>query len=634
MLWYHLSRSRTHKERRSQVLDHDPTFLGHIREVTGSTVTVALARSVDSGLSVIGGKTYRVGQVGSFVRVPQGYYELFGVVSSVGAAAPSEQMSASAESGRWMQVELVGEALGGTFERGVSQYPNIGEPVHLAVEEQLRKLYQVEGEGHPVIGALSSAESIPARIALNQLVTRHSAVLGSTGCGKSTTVATLLRAVADPGERVERYPSARILLLDVHGEYSKPLASVSQVFSVEPQAGEDELSVPYWALHTEDLLEFLIGGLDDRREVAFRDKILELKRESHERQSYPGANLASITVDTPLPYSLARLWYELMDFEVATFEGDLRDEPALVHKGDPAQLIPPVYKPHAMGSKGPFLNSAALGIRRPLNLVQSRMLDKRYSFLLSPGPWTPGLDGRTTKDLDQLLEGWMGGPNPVTILDLSGVPSLVLERLIGSILNIIYEALFWSREKSEGGFERPLLIVMEEAHRYLSGDASGTALEVVRRIAKEGRKYGVGAMIVSQRPSEVDETVLSQCGTLVAMRLTNPADRSRVHGTLPDGLVGLLDALPILRNGEAIVTGEAASLPMRCRIILPEEQYRPRSEDPEVTSRWQLDRRVEGYDRVVASWRAQSAYAVADELQIQRVPVHDKREQSEGIENG
>ena len=144
---------------------------------------------------------------------------------------------------------------------------------------------------------------------------------------------------------------------------------------------------------------------------------------------------------------------------------------------------------------------------------------------------------------------------PITILDLSGVPSGVLERLVGSILKIVYEALFWSREKTEGGIERPLLIVMEEAHRYMSSRSAGTASEVIQRIAKEGRKYGVGAMVVSQRPSDVDETVLSQCGTFFALRLSNPEDRARVRGTLPDGLVGLLDVLPILRTGEAIVTG-------------------------------------------------------------------------------
>ncbi len=269
------------------------------------------------------------------------------------------------------------------------------------------------------------------------------------------------------------------------------------------------------------------------------------------------------------------------------------------------------------------MNQQALGITRQLDLLRSRLLDRRFDFLLHPGPWEPDLEGTPKADLDELLRGWLGSPKPVTILDLSGIPSTILERLVGAILKITYEALFWSREKTEGGVERPSLVVMEEAHRYLGAQAKGLALEMAKRVAKEGRKYGVGAMVISQRPSEVDETVLSQCGTFFALRLSNPDDRARVRGTLPDGLTGLLDVLPVLRTGEAIVTGEAAKLPMRCRVELPAEEHRPRSEDPAVSQKWGMQKRDEGYGRVVASWRAQSPRAVTEELNIERVAVSD-----------
>ena len=605
------------------VLSHDPTYLGTVAAVSGSALTVHLAPSIASGLSIINGHTYRVGQVGSFVRVPQGYQDLFGVVSEVGANAVPDHVDSVDDTGRWMRVELVGETVGGVFERGVSQYPNIGDFIHLAIEEDLRKIYDIRGQGYVMIGTLSSAESIPAKIALNELVTRHSAIVGSTGSGKSTTIASLLRAITTADIGSEEYPSARVLMLDVHGEYSVPLADVAQVYSVEPQYGEERLFIPYWALDTEDLLDFLTGGLDDNRGMAFTDKIFDLKLASHNAQQFPGVDPTSITVDAPLPFSLKKLWYELIDFEITTYEGKNRDQPTLQDKGDPTTLTPPVYKPHAMGTAGPFLNQQAFGIQRPLNLLRSRLLDRRYDFLLRPGPWDPDLDGKPEKDLDELFHGWLGGDKPITILDLSGVPSGVLERLVGSILKIIYEALFWSREKTEGGIERPLLVVMEEAHRYLSDRSDSTASEVVQRIVKEGRKYGMGAMVVSQRPSEVNETVLSQCGTFFAMRLSNPSDRMRVQGTLPDGLVGLLDVLPILRTGETIVTGEAAKLPMRCRVTLPAKQHRPRSEDPEVSTKWRLKRRDEGYERVVASWRAQSPLAVTQDLDINRIPIDD-----------
>lgn len=607
------------------MLKHDPTYLGAVASVTGSSVSVQLAQSIASGLAIVEGRAYKIGQVGSFVRIPQGYQDLFGIVSEVGAKAETEtDQPLSVNSGRWMQVQLVGEAIAGLFERGISQYPNIGDSVHITTESSLARIYGTTELGQVAIGSLSSAESIPAKLAIDELVTRHSAILGSTGSGKSTTVASLIRSITSPQAGDKGYPSARILMLDIHGEYPEAMKDIATVFSIDPRPGENELRIPYWALNVSELLDFLTGGVEDQRETAFTDKIFDLKIQSHSASKFPGVDEQSITVDTPLPFSLKKLWYDLIDFEIATFEGPDRDISTLQDAGNADELVPPRYRPHAMGAQGPFLNQQAVGIRRQLNLLRSRLLDRRYDFILHPGPWEPDLAGSTAQDLDALLAGWIGGPQPITILDLSGVPSAVLERLVGSILNIVYESLFWSREKAEGGINRPLLVVMEEAHRYLSGDRNGLASETVQRIAKEGRKYGVGGMVVSQRPSEVDETILSQCGTFFALRLSNASDRERVRGTLPDGLVGLLDVLPVLRTGEAIVMGEAAKLPMRCRVTLPPKDYRPRSSDPEVSEQWSLQRRAEGYDRVVASWRAQRPRAVVRELGIDREPVTDQ----------
>lgn len=607
------------------MLSRDPTYLGKIASVSGSAVSVHLAQSVASGLSIIEGRTYRIGQVGSFIKIPQGYQDLFGVVSEVGAnAVPQSAKELDVDTGRWMLVQMVGEAIGGIFERGISQYPNIGDSVHIATESSLARIYGTAEKDHVPIGSLSSAESIPAKVAIDELVTRHSAVLGSTGSGKSTMIASLLRSITSASFGGGGYPSARILMLDIHGEYSAAMADIASVYSVDPQPGEQKLLVPYWALDAFDLLQFLTGGVDGAHETAFTDKIFELKVASHDTSDFAGVEESSITVDTPLPFSLKKLWYDLIDFEIATFEGPQRDQPTLQDAGDAAKLIPPKYKPHAMGAAGPFLNQQAYGIRRSLNLLRSRLLDRRYDFLLHPGPWEPSLDGKVEQDLDTLLAGWIGGEKPITILDLSGVPSVVMERLIGSILKVVYESLFWSREKTEGGIKRPLLVVMEEAHRYLSSGSASLASEIVQKIVKEGRKYGVGAMVISQRPSEVDETILSQCGTYFALRLSNPSDRARVQGTLPDGLVSLLDVLPVLRTGEAIVMGEAAKLPMRCRITLPSKEHQPRSNDPEVSQQWALPRRDEGYDRVVASWRAQRPRAVIKDFEIERVQVTDE----------
>lgn len=165
--------------------------------------------------------------------------------------------------------------------------------------------------------------------------------------------------------------------------------------------------------------------------------------------------------------------------------------------------------------------------------------------------------------------------------------------------------LFWGRNRAEGGRKRPQLVVMEEAHRYLGKDSDNPAREMVQRIVKEGRKFGIGAMIVSQRPSEIDDTILSQCGTFVALRLTNSSDRSKVQAALPDNLSGIADSLSVLRTGEAIITGEAAKLPVRCRITLPPKDRRPDSEDPLVVASWRKNREIENYSHLIATWRAQ-----------------------------
>lgn len=604
-----------------------PTLLGHVGAVSGAKISVRQSLAVSSGISIIGGKSYKIGQVGSFVRIPQGYHDLYGLVSEAGANATPDALVREAAGGseRWITVQLVGEIMGSSFERGISQYPNVNDEVHLVTESDLAAIYGVEEQGQVIVGRLASADGIPVKLDLDKLVTRHSAVLGSTGSGKSTTVASLLRSIASGPEGVDAgFPSSRILLLDIHGEYSHALADVAKVFRISPDANQVQLNIPFWALDPSELLGFLMGSLDDKPLTAILDKIYDQKLAQVGAHARTGLNVASMTSDVPVPYSLKKLWLELLEPEVKTWEDVARSQPALVLEGNADTLTPPKYKPHGAGSAAPFINQiGVLGIRRPLDKLRSRLLDKKYDFMLHPGDWEPALSGDVVKDLDALLEDWLGHDKAITILDLSGVPSLVLEQLIGAILRILYEALFWGRDRSEGGIARPLLVVMEEAHRYLSKDAKGPSRSMVQRIVKEGRKFGVGAMIVSQRPTEVDETILSQCGTFVAMRQTNSSDRSKVQASLPDNLAGIVDSLPVLRTGEAIITGEAARLPVRCRISLPPDGSRPNSEDPEVAKAWVAGRRSEDYDRFAASWRAQNPRWAA--LRISRIPIPENQ---------
>ncbi len=581
-----------------------PTFLGRVGSVAGSTVSVRQADSVASGIAIIEGRSYRVAQVGSFVRIPQGYHDLYGVISEVGAKATPETLVDARQRGEsWMTVQLVGEIVETSFERGISQYPGINDEVHLVTEEDLGRIYGVDNEGQITIGRLAGAESIPVRIDLDRLVTRHSAVLGSTGAGKSTTIASLLKSICylDDGKRRER---ARILLLDIHGEYGDALKPLAQVFRVNPAEDEQQLHIPYWALDTLALLEFLMGSMTEAAHTGVLEKIQEAK--SAVASGVAGVDVNALTINTPLPFSLKQVWADLVEPEYKTWADKERTTPALEEAGDAAILKLPRYYAPGAGSALPHINQiGVLGIRRQLTQMRSRLLDRQYDFMLHPGDWEPDLEGKVKKDLPELLEAWFGHDKPITVLDLSGVPSQVLVRLIGGILTITYEAMFWGRSLPEGGRSRPELVVMEEAHRYLGKDGDNPARNMVQRIVKEGRKFGVGAMIVSQRPSEIDETILSQCGTLFALRLSNTADQAKVKAALPDSLTGLVDTLPVLRTGESIIMGEAAGLPIRCRINFPPEGKRPSSEDPKVNVAWTKPRGEEDYGRLAAAWRSQ-----------------------------
>ena len=220
--------------------------------------------------------------------------------------------------------------------------------------------------------------------------------------------------------------------------------------------------------------------------------------------------------------------------------------------GDSEKLERPRFRPLKDVKDDPDKVFAGLYSDLPrahLDVLEGKLRDPRMQFLFKPGEWAVDKHGITLSDLDTLLNAWIGADAPISVFDLSGIPTAIVDDMVGAILRILYDAIFWGRLKKEGGRERPLLIVLEEAHTYLSSQAKSRAALAARRIAKEGRKYGVGMMLVSQRPSEVDSTILSQCGTIISLRLTNDSDRSQVTSCASDNLKGLFSMLPILRRG-------------------------------------------------------------------------------------
>lgn len=615
----------------------DPELVGVVRDVRGDTITAALTTEALPGLTFSKGHAYQVGQVGAFVRIPMGLVDLFAIVVQVGAAPArhvpdvDDRVAWAAPGDAWMRLELLAEgARGGVVKRGVSRYPAIGDPVHLVTADDLGRLYgdtATTAPTHVRVGHVANAPQLPATLDLNALVSRHIAVVGSTGTGKSSTVSGLLHQMGDRG----RYPGSRVVVVDVHGEYGGGLGDLAELRTVRiGTRGSDEtdkssqpmpLYLPYWALTVDELVGLTFGALDDVSNAAVRDWLLAAKRAYATRHTELGLEDVDVTADTPLPFSIRQLWYEFHErvYSTHTAQQDAQTPDTRAYaedadgnelRGDAQLVVAPIYRPLMNAGQNRVLMSAStLNMRRQLEHLAGRMRDPRYAFLFDPGPWAPQLDGEVKADLGGFLQNWLGSDAAIVVADLSNVPTGVLRDVVGVLLRVLYDALVWGRGLPEGGRARPLLVVLEEAHRYL-GEDGGAASQIVERIVKEGRKYGVGLMLVSQRPSEIRSTVLSQVGTFVVLRLTNQSDRGLVRATLPDHLGGLFDIVPVLRTGEVVLVGEAVHLPSRVIVdVLP--AHRPASSDPCVVSAdgltgWNADATGD-YDRLASAWRRSGA---------------------------
>jgi hypothetical protein len=584
----------------------EATFLGCVKKVAGATVTVEISELIPSSNPIINGRVHRLGQIGSFVRIPVGFLNLFGIVSMVGVSEllpkPEEEMFNPENGKRWLEVQLIGEAYGGEiFQRGVSVFPTLEDEVHVVTEEDLRIIYAPDGQSSIQIGNLAASENLKAYLNIDKLITRHCAIVGSTGSGKSNTVAAVLKAITNQG-----YPNSRVLVIDPHGEYGTAFAAEAKILSIGDVV--NRLIIPFWAMSFEELAWFLVDKKipnDSPQDLTLRDKISTLKQKNYNAIKAGSIPPEFVTADSPIPFSLKQIWYEL-DREVrVTYDDPARSKEALLKEGNPEMLQSASFKPHSTTNTAPYKPIQASLMGPYANRIVSRLRDNRFNFLLDTGDYNG-----TTLDLHNLVESWINHDKQITVLDLGGIPSDLIDLIVGALTRIIYESMYWGRDLPGVGKSRPLLIVLEEAHAYLpkgvgTQSVVGYASRSVRRILKEGRKYGIGALIVSQRPSELDETVLSQCGTFISLRLTNPDDQARVKSAIPDTLARLTDLLPALRTGEAIVIGEATQIPSRIRMPLVEP--RPSSNDPLVGKSWQGERLASsGYDKAVTAWRRQS----------------------------
>ena len=582
------------------------TEIGEIDSISGNSISVKLFDNIKSNMPIIDGVVYRVGQIGSFVRIPLGYANLYGIVTQIGSAAIPESLREAVakdydvlKNTRWIIIVLAGEQVGKKFERGVTQYPTTGDKVHLVTINDLDVIYGGYEEANSItVGNISVSESLDAKIDLDKLISRHCVIVGSTGSGKSNSVAVLLQSIAN-----REFPSSRILVIDPHGEYNDALSKHSKVIDVNSSNDEDKLQIPFWALPFNELMKIFSGNLTDQNREYIREKVVEAKIKSAENNKMEVAK-ESITADSPIAFSIKGLWFELTDFEKQTFTDTTRTTlSVLTIMGDAAKLISNEYTPAGMGNSAPFLNQKAKGLLSFLDSMRNKLNDSSYDFLFSPGKLTPETDGKTEEDLDSMFLKWLGGELPITILDLSGIPSEITSSISGALLKIIYDGLFWGVNTKVGGKNQPLLIVLEEAHSYLKAGEHSISSRTVQMIAKEGRKYGVGLLLVTQRPSELDETVLSQCGTMIALRMNNSKDRGHIRSAVQDELQSMVDLLPSLRTGEALISGEAVKIPSRVKFF--KIANAPKSSDPKASEKWleKIDDAQKEYKQLLKSWR-------------------------------
>lgn len=584
---------------------------------------VRLRVDTPSTLVMIDGESYRIGQIGGFFRIPLGYANLYAVCTQVGAdAVPVADARADGTATKsddpvdqlygygWMTLVLFGEGVGSDFERGVGQYPTVGDEVHIVTNRNLATLYQSvrrNTETLPV-GQIASASGIPAELNVARLVSRHCVVVGSTGSGKSNFVTVMLEALSDG-----LFPNARAVIIDPHGEYSAALRGKARVFRARANGSVDcePLWVPYWALPFDELQKIVLGDLQPGTQAIVRDEVLSLKvaAAKHLATAPP---LEALNADSPVPFSIKKLWYTLDSFERLTFKktGNQQSHSErydVEERGDPEQLKSDRYPTASSYNQAPYKNQRKRNIEKHLELMVSRLRDARYSSLLDPGGgFGPRIDGRVGADLDELVGSWIGHDRMVSVFDVSGIPPEMSTSVVGTMLRVIYDTLFWAQELAVGGRQQPLLVIIDEAHTFLPAGGASAAHRTLGRIAKEGRKYGVGLMLVSQRPSELDSTVLSQCGSLIALRLTNPTDRATVASAVPDDLGGLMDSLPSLRTGEGIFLGEVMPIPTRVRVR--RARHKAVGDDPKLPDVWQTSVRPSDtlYADALANWRTQS----------------------------
>lgn len=585
-------------------MQSDVTYLGRIIKVDSSSVEVEISEDIPSSSPIINGKVYKLGQIGTFVKVVAGNILTFGLVESVSNTPSNINSDTVVNKGsRYLPVQLIGEKVGNKkFEKGIGLYPTINDEVHIVTDEDLFDLYGKTDDtenGLLAIGKHASSDNLDVYLDIHKLVLRHSAILGSTGSGKSNSVVAILKQIGT------QMHNSRMLLIDPHGEYASAFPE-AKVFRIGDE--KSPLYIPFWLMNFDELMYFLVGAKssDDQKPEyrRFREIITQAKKMNCHLKA-GDVNPNYITADSPIPFNIRKIWYDInreinATYQIADASKQTSENECLVREGIPEKLEPAEFEPYAMSNQAPYRSRKQEMYSYEKKLL-ARLKDSRYDFMFYPGEYK---DENSPKDLHNLLLDWIGGDERLAILDLSNVPFEVMDITVGLITRFVYDSMFWGRNEPNTGRNRPLLIAYEEAHSYLGKNETIYARNAVEKIFKEGRKFGLGAVVISQRPSELSETILAQVGTFIALRLTNSSDQSIVKSMAPDNMNSLISLLPSLRIGEAVIVGEAINIPTRVR--LPLQSPRPDSSDPELVSAWMREYNSDDdYKMVVTKIREQ-----------------------------
>ncbi len=531
--------------------------IGEVLEISGAGSRVAIdLEALRSYADEADPSLVQAGQVGSLVKIQVGNRWLVANIRT--QVLDSRMKSLEGGGGITAEVDFLGEGqqerLTGRiygFRRGVTRYPVPGTPIYPATTAELRQIYASDGGATIKIGTVFPSADIRATLQVDNMLGKHFALLGSTGTGKSTAAALILHRIC------ELAPEGHILMIDPHGEYPEAFRDVGHLLDVS------NLQMPYWLMNFEEHCEVFVTMTGGERQVDI-DILAKCLLQARMKNRL-AEQLGRITVDSPIPYLLS----DLLNI--------LNNEMGKLDKA-----------------------SSSIPYMRVKTKIEELRADPRYQFMFSGM-----LVGDTMVEFIAKIFRMPANGKPISIIDVSGVPSEITSTVVAVLSRLAFDYAIWAR----GGDVRPVLLVCEEAHRYIPSErnADGSSVgRILSRIAKEGRKYGISLGLITQRPSDLAEGVLSQCGTIISMRLNNERDQAFVKAAMPEGSRGFLDSIQALRNRECIICGEGVPIPIRATFDDLEPNKRPASSDPSFTLLWNRRGGEENaVARTVMRWRSQ-----------------------------